>query len=203
VKSTASSIFSSMYNTVKSKISSMRNIVNDKVNSIKTIFSKLKTRIKGLTNFSLFKSGKNLIQTLINGIKNKIQSVKNVVNSISSTIKSYLGWTSPTKEGAGKDSDEWIPNLMNMMLDGFKEYKKKLANAANMVSGNISAGLTGMVNGISNSIPGITTATPGNVSSNNAIVLNVYADSMTNGRAVGKQLVKELNDLGVLTHKGG
>jgi tape measure domain-containing protein len=203
MKSTASNIFSSIYNTVKSKISSMRNIVNDKVNSIKTIFSKLKTKIKDLTNFSLFKSGKNLIQTLINGIKNKIQSVKNVVNSISSTIKSYLGWTSPTKEGAGKDSDEWIPNLMNMMLDGFKEYKKKLANAANMVSGNISAGLTGMVNGISNSIPGITTATPGNVSSSNAIVLNVYADSMTNGRAVGKQLVKELNDLGVLTHKGG
>ena len=203
VKSTASSIFSSIYNTIKSKVTSMRTIINDKVNSIKTVFTGLKTSAKSILNFSLYNAGKNLIQSLINGIKSKIQSVKNTVSSISSTVKNYLGWTSPTKEGAGKDSDKWIPNLMNMMLNGFKEYKKKLANAANMASSNISAGLSGMANGISKGIPGIATATTGNVSSSNAIVLNVYADSMTNGKAVGKQLIKELNDLGVLTHKGG
>lgn len=43
--------------------------------------------------------GRNLIDGFIQGIKNKVDSVKNSLKNVGSTIKNFLGFSSPTKEG--------------------------------------------------------------------------------------------------------
>jgi tape measure domain-containing protein len=174
--------------------------IGNKVNSVKKKVDEIKTKIKDTFKFSLYQSGRNLIGSLIDGIKSKFRALRSAASSAASTISDYIRWFSPTKKGAGKDSDKWIPNLMKMMIHGFKDYRGKLANAAGSVSNSIASSLSGTSSGI----PGIATASAGSyISPNNSIILNVYADSRTNGRSVGKQLVRELNDLGILTHKGG
>lgn len=191
-KSTVSSAFSGMYNTIKSKISSARNIVNSKISSIKTLFSGLTSKIKSATNINLYSAGKNLLDTFINGIKSKISNLSSTLSGAANKIKSYLGFSSPTKEGAGKFADKWMPNLFNMLAEGINEGKKKLAYAMQYTSSALVP-----------QVPSIATGTTGGTTNNNTpITLNVYADSLTNGRTVGQQLVKELNSLGILTHKG-
>ena len=200
MKTTAKNAWTSLKDGVINILKALVSGIGNKVNSVKKKVDEIKTKIKDTFKFSLYQSGRNLIGSLIDGIKSKFSALKSAASSAASTISDYIRWFSPTKKGAGKDSDKWIPNLMKMMIHGFKDYRGKLANAAGSVSNSIASSLSGTSSGI----PGIATASAGSyISPNNSIILNVYADSRTNGRSVGKQLVRELNDLGILTHKGG
>jgi tape measure domain-containing protein len=199
MKTTAKNTWKSLKDNVINILKGLVTGVKNKFDSVKDKVSNVKSKIKSILNFSLYKSGKNLLGSLIDGIWSKFSSLKNAASSAAGVIRDYIGWFSPTKKGAGSDSDKWIPNLMKMMIGGFNNYKNKLANAASLVSGGIASSLAGTSSGI----PGIATAsTARSISTQNSIILNVYADSRTNGRSVGKQLVRELNDLGILTHKG-
>jgi tape measure domain-containing protein len=200
MKTTAKNAWTSLKNKIINILKGLVSGVKTKIKKVKEKVDNVKSKIKNAFDFSLYKSGRKLIGSLIDGIKSKFNSLKSAASSAASTISDYIRWFSPTKKGAGKDSDKWIPNLMKMMIHGFKDYRGKLANAASLTSNSIASSLAGT----SSSIPGIATASAGSyISSNNSIILNVYADSRTNGRSVGKQLVRELNDLGILTHKGG
>lgn len=182
---------------------SIHTATSGKIQSIKNLWNGLKTSIKKILSFSLWQSGRNLINSFIDGFKSKFQSLKNAASTAASYISKYLKWMSPTKEGEGKDSDKWIPNLIDMMAAGFYKSKNKLSNAAGYASGIIANGLTGI-----NTTPGnlgLATAGGGFNTTNNSsknFVINVYADNRTNGRKVGKDLIAELNDKGILTHKG-
>lgn len=194
-------------NSAKTKLTaimvSIHTATSGKIQSIKNLWNGLKKSIKNILNFSLWQSGRNLINSFIDGFKSKFQSLKNAASTAASYISKYLKWMSPTKEGEGKDSDKWIPNLIDMLAQGFYKSKNKLSNAAGYASGIIANGLTGI-----NTTPGnlgLATAGGGFNTTNNSsknFVINVYADNRTNGRKVGKDLIAELNDKGILTHKG-
>jgi hypothetical protein len=69
---------------------------------------------------SATKWGINLMKNFISGIGSKLKDLKNMVTNIPSTVKSLIGFRSPTKEGPGRDSDKWSPNLMNMFIQGIQ-----------------------------------------------------------------------------------
>lgn len=62
--------------------------------------------------------GKNLIDNFIGGITGNIAKVEKAVKNVASTIKNFLGFHSPAKEGPGADADQWMPNLMQMLSGG-------------------------------------------------------------------------------------
>lgn len=81
-----------------------------------------------------FNWGKNLIQNLIDGINAMIESLKKTVKNVADTIWSYLGFSSPTKEGPGRYADKWMPNLMNMMADDIEDNIYKIEGSVNMTA---------------------------------------------------------------------
>ncbi|MGI6702044.1 MAG: hypothetical protein ACOX3U_06290 [Christensenellales bacterium] len=44
--------------------------------------------------------------------------ITNGVKSIGQAIADFLGFSSPTKKGAGRFADKWMPNLMDMLRAG-------------------------------------------------------------------------------------
>lgn len=62
--------------------------------------------------------GGNMIQMFVDGIREKVQALKDWIAEIATTISDYLGFHSPTKKGAAKDSDKWMPNLIKMLAMG-------------------------------------------------------------------------------------
>ena len=190
--------FSNMKSSVKDKVSTMKSSVSSKfkglkdsvISSAKSIYSGVKERFNKLKSINLFSAGKNVLGTFISGINSKVSSLSSSLSGAASKIKSFLGFSSPTEEGPGRYADEWMPNLFEMLKKGIIQGKKKLEFAMKYTS-------TALMPQVS-SVP-----TGGTTTNNNTpITVNVYADSLTNGRSVGKELVKELNQLGIITHKG-
>jgi len=72
------------------------------------------------------------------GIQSAIGRAVAAARSAAAKIKSYLGWSSPTKEGPGRDSDKWAPNLMNMLAAGIQAGIPKVQASVNSVASVIS-----------------------------------------------------------------
>lgn len=89
--------------------------------------------------------GRNLISSFVDGIKSMISRVKEAVSSVASTVKSYLGFSSPTEEGPGATADRWMPNLMKMLAEDIEAYRPVLQEALRNVASDISYGLQGGV----------------------------------------------------------
>ncbi len=62
--------------------------------------------------------GKNLIENFTKGIKEKADSLKDSLKNVGQKINNFLGFSSPTKEGPGREADKWAPNLMEMYRKG-------------------------------------------------------------------------------------
>lgn len=193
----------SIFNSLKSGLStiwynlksSSANIFNSMVTGIINIINKI-----GNISGSAYKWGKNLIDNFVNGFKSGLKALKSAAASVANTVKDFIGWQSPTKKGAGRDSHKWIPNLMEMMISGFNSYTTRLGRGASNVSKAIANNLMTKPQGLNMPIKtGYTDLATRQM--NNSISIVVNADSMTNGREVGKILIKELNNLGILTHR--
>lgn len=65
--------------------------------------------------------GANLIDMVAGGIRAKLPSLASAASKAASTIKNFLGFSSPTKEGPASNSDRWAPNFINMFADGIDE----------------------------------------------------------------------------------
>jgi phage-related protein len=70
---------------------------------------------------SAFDWGKNLINNIIDGIKSTVNKVKDAVSNVASKIKGFLGFSSPTEEGPGRDADKWAPNFVDMYRKGIRQ----------------------------------------------------------------------------------
>lgn len=194
IKTTTSTAWNKATNAVTTAIAAMYKAVYDKIETIKRIVNGLKTTLKSAFDFSLYNSGSNLMKSLISGIKSQLGFLASAAAAGANIIGNLLGWHSPTKEGAGKDSDKWIPNLMNMLIKGFYDYSDDLSFAARYASSKIATGMNPMA-----SLAG--TGSTSTVSSTNSFNIVVNANSTATGQSIGKQLISELNRLGVLTHK--
>jgi TP901 family phage tail tape measure protein len=92
----------------------------------------------------LLNAGKNLMHMLVQGITSGIKAVGDAVSNVASKIKSFLGFSSPAKEGpAGPgQSDRWMPNMMNMFTKGIEENTPKLQQAVAKVAMGVNVGMT-------------------------------------------------------------
>jgi hypothetical protein len=88
--------------------------------SIKSIKDKLISWARWLIA-TAYEWGMNMINMLGDGMKAVAMYPINKAQEIADGIADYIGWSSPTKKGAGADSDKWASNLMNMLGDGIAE----------------------------------------------------------------------------------
>lgn len=77
--------------------------------------------------------GANLISGFLKGVQNALSSVGKTLGNVGSSIASYLGFHSPTKEGPGREADQWAPNLMKMYAQGLQAGIPQLQASLNMV----------------------------------------------------------------------
>lgn len=170
--------------------------------SLKGIAKDAKNILKGLGD-KAYKWGSNMIKQFVSGIKSKIQSAKNAVSSVSSAVKDYLGWSSPTKKGAGRDSDKWMPNFMKMIIKGMESYKDKISRVAGNISSQIQTGIQGALGrpdfGYNN--PGYVAQGTSGKEVIGSINVTINTDNYASGRQLGKAFIRELNQKGILTHK--
>jgi hypothetical protein len=156
--SSAVSKFNSFKNSAISTISSF---VNNAISKISSFVSNFVSKIAGLpgkaaTQFNNLKSkassiiggiaksaytwGKNLIGSFIDGIVSKVGALKQTLQNTANKIKDFLGFSSPTKEGAGSTADRWAPNLMRMFIKGIIDNKSNLKNAMADISNVLAVG---------------------------------------------------------------
>lgn len=83
--------------------------------------------------------GKNLIGNFVDGIKSLGSGIKNAVSNVADTIKGWLGFSSPTKEGPGRYADQWAPNLMSMFARGMLDNLGQVRFAASTVSASLAS----------------------------------------------------------------
>lgn len=62
--------------------------------------------------------GKNMITSFIDGIKSNFTGVTSAVKEAAGIVGDYLGFSSPTKEGPGKDVMKWGPNMVQAFAEG-------------------------------------------------------------------------------------
>jgi TP901 family phage tail tape measure protein len=67
------------------------------------------------------------------------------LDSIGNAITSKLGFHSPTKEGPASDSDTWMPNMIDMFVDGINANRSRLQAAVNGLALDMNVGMTGGV----------------------------------------------------------
>jgi len=82
--------------------------------------------------------GKNLISGFVQGVKDKIGSVKDTFKNVGNTIKNFLGFSSPTKEGPGREADKWAPNFMDMFRSGIAQGIPGIRTSVNAVADEMS-----------------------------------------------------------------
>jgi len=110
--------------------------------NMKLMWEQLKTDVSTAFN-DLVQSAKewgwNMIQMLMDGIMEKWNSFKDTVAATSQVLADFLGFHSPTKKGAGKDSDKWMPNLINMLAIGLNEWKSVIEWKAKLIAESLAS----------------------------------------------------------------
>ena len=119
------------------------------VSAVKNAFANVSSTVASVVK-SAWSWGSNLVNNLAEGIRSGITAVGSAAKAIANKLKNFLGFHSPTKEGPGSESDQWMPNLLNMFEQGIKaglpDIRKAALEAAQTLSliqtsslGNIAA----------------------------------------------------------------
>jgi phage-related protein len=150
----------SKFNSLKSRaISSISGFISSAISKISSFVSNFISKIAGLpgkaaSKFNSLKStasnilggiaknayswGKNLISSFISGITSKLGALKSTLSNTAGKVKNFLGFHSPTKEGPGKDSNTWMPNLMKMLSESMLSKRSLLQDSVKKIAGDIS-----------------------------------------------------------------
>lgn len=154
------------FSSLKGQLASIKNY-------FASVLSGIKNNIQRSIYYIIGKAylwGRNIINNLITGIYSKFRELRNAAYAAAQTIKNFIGWHSPTKEGPGADSDKWAPNLMKMFANGISMNISGIENSANQVAGSMESGFANnAVSGRGN--------TGGTVQLVNA---NIYNETMVN-----------------------
>lgn len=108
-------------------ISGFKNGVNMIYGILSAVGQSVDGALSGLPS-KMLNWGKNAMNMFVSGIKSGIGAIGSAVSSAADKIKSFLGFHSPTKEGpaARGESDQWMPNMMNMLAKGIDDNKDKI-----------------------------------------------------------------------------
>lgn len=113
------------------------NMAQPLINAIKSPFIIAKDWIADIID-DAYNWGKNLIENITKGIKATVGKVKDAVVGVVDTVKGYIGFSSPTKEGPGRYADQWAPNLIRMYAEGIIRNTGLVESAASGVAGSLS-----------------------------------------------------------------
>lgn len=93
--------------------------------------------------------GSNLIRMMAEGIMSSVHWITNAVSRVANTIHNFLAHHSPAEQGPLANDDEWMPNMMNMFVQGIQQAAPKLQSALNnalsMPQWAVSPGVASMV----------------------------------------------------------
>lgn len=114
--------------------------------------------------------GRNLVNSMVEGMQSASGGLASAAAAASDSIHDYLGFHSPSKKGAGATANQWMPNLMNMLIDGVQQYTPALQRAVStvLVSPSLKqmvTGSAGIVTPMSNT-PNVTLTVPLTISGN-------------------------------------
>lgn len=133
IKSTVTSAMNSISSAVQSGFSRARSAVSSAASSIRSILSSLAS--------SAAAWGRNLGSMFASGIQATISRAVAAARNAAARIKSYLGFSSPTEKGPGRDSHKWAPNLMNMLARGIEAGIPRIQAAASRAAASIQQGI--------------------------------------------------------------
>ena len=188
--STAINKISSFVSNFISKLSGLPGKAVSKFNDLKTKASSI---IGGIAK-SAYTWGKNLISQFISGIAAKAGALKQSLQNTVAKVKDFLGFSSPTKEGAGKESDKWAPNLMNMFIKGLLNKNPELKKTMSKIAESLNFGTIKNL-----SMTGVSTGNVGIASSNNrkmeAIQLIINNPKYFNSNDVDKMMSPVISKL--------
>lgn len=102
-------------------------------NKVISTMGKIKSTLDGMRN-KAWNWGYNLIKGFANGIASAYNYLKEKVGAAARIISDFLGHHSPTKEGPGKTSDKWGPNLITMLSDTMLKKKGLLRDTMNKIA---------------------------------------------------------------------
>lgn len=140
IKSAATTWALNLVNTVLNLKNQMLMHVQDLISRIQSFFASLPGQ--ALT------WGINLIQGFINGIMSMIGNVANAASNVVNTVKNFLGFHSPAKQGPGADADTWAPAFMTMFAKGIDAnsplVKAAVARAAGIMQQGLGTGQYGL-----------------------------------------------------------
>lgn len=139
IKSKASQIFTDIWNKIKEIFSNIVSSISEKMQDIYTAvvdgFQKAIDWIKALPAQAL-QWGRDIIDNIVNGIKEKISSVVEAVSGIATTIKSYIGFSEP-ETGPLSDFHTYMPDMIDLMVDGINGGEDAVADAVSELSENL------------------------------------------------------------------
>ncbi|MGI6318452.1 MAG: phage tail protein [Dethiobacteria bacterium] len=176
LKKNAPTTWGSIKTTIEEKWEGLKNSVGPAWNSIKTVIEDKWQEIKN----NAFNWGRNIISSFTDGIKDRISKIKTTFSSVAGTIKDYLGFSSPTKEGPGRYADRWAPNLMKMYSKGLTSNISMMQDAASATIRDLAeldiggATITGKQAGIS---PPAFTPTP-TASGDMTVIVKIGEDTI-------------------------
>lgn len=183
LRSIAANAFSRVVSAISSKISAAKSaasrVANAAKNGIKTIVS------------GVYAWGANMVNNIIKGIYSKLGAVRNAASKVASTIKSFLGFSSPTEEGPGKTADKWAPNLIDMINEGLESGINKIRN--------VSARLATQINFVPQQ--GNTFPNTSSTINNNNVSININGAKMSTDE-IGRSVVSALMSYGIRPQKG-
>ncbi len=122
----------------KKLLSGVNQTVGTLVSSVENAFNSISNIIQNLVG-NAWQWGANLIEGLARGIRSGISYVDSAVRSVASKIRGFLGFSSPTKEGPGREADKWMPNMIAMLEDGIKKGLPNIQSAALELADSLSA----------------------------------------------------------------
>ncbi len=124
--------FTNMKNAVVTFFQTLWNNVSSAVNSF---ISNISGAFQGLVSGAV-KWGEGLINGFIQGIKNAAGNIGNTISGVIGTIKGFLGFHSPAKEGEGRHIVEWGQNMILGFMQGIQNKEPDLQN---LLSGILKA----------------------------------------------------------------
>jgi phage-related protein len=161
------------WDEMRQGISSMKNALVDAIMSPFKIADKQIHSVIG----SAKSWGRNLIQNFVDGINAMIGKVKSAVQGVANTVSGFIGFSSPTKEGPGRDADKWMPNMMDMLVEGIESNIYKIEDSANMAAQTLRGiGNPNNADSIASAIAG---AISGNTSGDTTIIVKIGDDTIT------------------------
>lgn len=81
--------------------------------------------------------GADFIDSFIDGVKNGLPSLSDTVDSMVEAIAKKLHFSKPD-EGPLRDADQWMPDMIDLMVDGINANRDKLASAVRAMAGDMN-----------------------------------------------------------------